>query len=55
MWRITDLRLPFSFVCLLWYSKSPNNSLFLQWLNRNAPVIGGITTGGLTYNALDYE
>lgn len=36
-------------------SNSPNNSLFLQWLNRNAPVIGGITTEGLTYNALDYE
>lgn len=29
-------------------NKSPNHPFFLQWLNRNAPVIGGVTTVGTT-------
>lgn len=29
-------------------NKSPNHPFFLQWLNRNAPAIGGVTTVGTT-------
>lgn len=34
-------------------SRSSEFPLFLQWLNKRAPVIGGITTGGLIFNTLN--